>query len=84
MAENPKLPLVVRSFLGHLDLQIRNQPDRPLTAHQVTTFNWLLEQVNLGFPHQRAQSLRPVAGKEELTVTDLRGRVQALAEAMGL
>ncbi|GEM_PF-5192940 len=43
MAEDPKLPLVVRSFLGHLDHQVKKQPDRSLTAEQVTTFNWLLE-----------------------------------------
>lgn len=43
MAEDPKLPLVVRSFLGYLDHQVKKQPDRSLTAEQVTTFNWLLE-----------------------------------------
>lgn len=84
MAENPKLPLVVRSFRGHLALQGKNQPDRPLTTHQVTTFNWLLEQAKIGFPHQRVQALRPIADGEELTVTDLRGRVETLAEAMKL
>lgn len=84
MAENPQLPLVVRSFLGHLDLQAKKQPDRSLTAEQVTTFNWLLEQARLRFPHPRVQALRPMADQDALTVMELHGRVQTLAEAMGL
>lgn len=84
MAENPKLPLVVRSFLGHLDGQVRKEPDRSLTAEQVTTFNWLLEQTKLRFPQPRVESLRPIADEEALSVADLHGRVQVLAEAMGL
>ena len=84
MAEDPKLPLVVRSFLGHLDHQVKKQPDRSLTAEQVTTFNWLLEEAKLRFPHPRVQALRPIADEAALTVTELLGRVQALAKALGL
>lgn len=45
---------------------------------------WLLEQVKLRFPRPRVQVLRPIADQNAPTVTELHGRVQALAEAMGL
>ncbi len=84
MADNPKLPLVVRSFQGHLDLQIKSEPNRSLTADQVTTFNWLLSEAKLRFPHQAVQSLPPLSQEEGPTVTDLSERLRTLADAMGL
>ncbi len=64
MAENLKPPLVVQSFLGHLELQVQNQPDRTLTGEQVTTFNWLLEDAKLRFPHRPIQLLPPLGAEE--------------------
>ncbi len=84
MAENPKLPLVVRSLLGRLELQVQNQPDRTLTGEQVTTLNWLLEEAKLGFSHRPIQLLPPLGAEEALTATDLLAQVEALAKAMGL
>ncbi len=84
MADNPKVPLVVRSFLGHLDLKIKSDPNRSLTPDQATTYNSLLEQAKLRFPHQGIQSLPPLSQEEGLTVTDLSERLKRLAEAMEL
>jgi hypothetical protein len=55
---------VVRSCLWHLQLQVQNQPDRTLTGEQVTTFNWLLEDAKLRFPHRPNQLLRPLRAEE--------------------
>lgn len=75
---------MVRSSLGHLQLQVQNQPDRTITGEQVTTFNWLLEGAKLHFSHRPIQLLRPLGAEEALTVADLLARVEALAKAMGL
>lgn len=73
---------MVRSFLGHLDLQIKQDAGRPPTPHQVTTFHWLLEEAKVGGPFQRVESLRPMGDGEVITVTDLQERLASLAEIL--
>ena len=84
MAENPKLPLMVHSFMGHLDLQVAQDPARLLTGEQVTTYNWLLEQARRSSPRTGVQFIPPIADGEARTVANLSVCLAALAEALGV